>query len=702
MTSDLSQFHEAFFEEAAEGLELLESGLLALVEGNQDEGQINDIFRAAHSIKGGSGMFGFTEITNLTHVMETMLDEMRAGDRQAGREDVDLLLKATDCVSAMIDAPRSGNPVDCAEAEDMRARLEARLAVAPGAMPAALPAGDAVEVVEAAGESARGDWRIRFGPTAAMYAEGHDPLRIMRELASLGEAEVSVDAAHVPPLEDFDPAGAYLCWEIILKDGPGRRELEEVFAWVKDSCELTIESEHEAGTTARPVAPAPDNVVAMPGAAPESAAPAPTAPAPAAVASGADNGAPATRESSSIRVSTDKVDTLINMVGELVITQSMLGQFNEEFELVQFERLKDGLAQLERNTRELQESVMRIRMMPIKASFSRFPRLVRDLSQGLGKSVRLELVGEHTELDKTVLEKIGDPLVHLVRNSLDHGIESAEERRAKGKDPTGVLRLKASHQGGNIVIEVSDDGAGLNTRRILDKAIEKGIVSAQDELSDEQVADLIFQPGFSTAAQVSDVSGRGVGMDVVRRNINDLNGTVDVKTVPGEGSTFTIRLPLTLAILDGQLIRVGEQIYVIPLISIVESLLVNPGQIKSIGADFELYRLRDNYVPVARLHSIFGVDAANADLKKGLLVIVESNDGRLGLMVDDLLGQQQVVIKSLESNFKRVSGISGATILGDGSVALILDISGLVKICQNRGEQQDSGKTEDRTIEAVA
>ena len=370
------------------------------------------------------------------------------------------------------------------------------------------------------------------------------------------------------------------------------------------------------------------------------------------------------------------------MVGELVITQSMLSQLGEEedFGDVEIEKLKSGLMQLERNTREMQENVMRIRMLPINFVFQRFPRLVHDLSGTLNKKIELVLSGESTELDKTVMEKIGDPLVHLVRNSLDHGIEIPEDRIAAGKPETGEIHLNAYHEGGNIVIEITDDGAGLNLEKILSKAKLSGIVSDNDDLADEEIADLIFRPGLSTADVVSDVSGRGVGMDVVRRNIRALGGTVDVKTKTGEGSVFTIRLPLTLAILDGQSVVVGEEVYIVPLVAIIESVQVDTSLVNGITGQAQVYRLRDEYIPIVNLCDVFNISPLYDNIEDGLLVVVEAEGKKVALLVDDLLGQQQVVIKSLETNFKSVEGISGATILGDGTVALILDVTGLISI----------------------
>ena len=385
---------------------------------------------------------------------------------------------------------------------------------------------------------------------------------------------------------------------------------------------------------------------------------------------------------------TDKIDALINMVGELVITQSMLSQMSENFKIEDLERLKDGIDQLERNTREMQENVMQIRMLPISFSFNRFPRLVRDLASTLGKNIELKMSGEQTELDKTVMEKIGDPLVHLVRNSLDHGIEMPEVRKAAGKPEVGTLQLNAFHEGGNIVIEIVDDGAGLNKEKILSKARQNGLVGEDEVLPDEKIHELIFAPGFSTAAVVSDVSGRGVGMDVVMRNIRDLGGIVEIKSEEGVGSTFTIRLPLTLAILDGQLIQVGEHVYIIPLISIIESLQIESENCNSVAGKAELYKLREEYISVMRLHELFNVRPNSTQLDQGLLVVAESEGQKVGLFVDDLMAQQQVVIKSLETNYQKVDGISGATILGDGTVAMILDLPGLVALSRKKQKQK--------------
>jgi len=508
-----------------------------------------------------------------------------------------------------------------------------------------------------------------FRPHRHLFHTGNDPYRLLRELQTLGPTDLQVDTCAVPMFAELVPDECHLSWDIRLHADVRRPDIEEIFAWVEGDCDLLIEA--LGGTP-----------TAAPAALPDSALPSPPDKLDAGGGKARRGSERRHAESESIRVSIDKIDALINMVGELVITQSMLSQIGEgihEAGHARFEQLRDGLAQLERNSRELQESVMRIRMLPISFAFSRFPRLVHDLGQKLGKKVELKLSGEQTELDKTVMEKIGDPLMHLVRNALDHGIELPEVRRACGKPETGQVHLNAFHQGGNIVIEIRDDGAGFNRERIEAKARERGLVAADAELSDERIIDLIFEPGFSTAATVSDVSGRGVGMDVVRRNVRDVGGSVEASSSVGGGSCFTIRLPLTLAILDGQLVRVGRGVYIMPLVSIIESLQVRPDRVNAVAGRGEVYRLRDEYIPIMRLHEMFDGHQHSASLAGSLLVVVEGNGKKIGLVVDDLLGQQQVVIKSLESNFKPVPGISGATILGDGTVALIVDAGGLVQ-----------------------
>jgi len=482
----------------------------------------------------------------------------------------------------------------------------------------------------------------------------------------------------LPSLDAFEEEDFYLSWEVFLHTMVDRPVIDEIFEWVEDECDIAIVpivSEVAVEAAAEPVAPV------TPAQSAAEAAEIKVSPIKPAAKAAAKKSSTASKGGGSIRVDTAKIDSLINMVGELVITQSMLGMLGEDFDMSRVEKLNEGLSQLERHTRELQESVMQIRMLPISFTFSRFPRLVHDLSLKMGKKIDLKMIGEDTEVDKTVIEKIGDPLVHLVRNSLDHGIEMPEDRVAAGKPETGTIKLIASHKGGNIVIEIHDDGKGLDRDRILSKAIEKGVISDAVNMSDKQIYELIFEPGFSTADQISDVSGRGVGMDVVRRNIYELGGGIEIDSNPGQGSAIIIRLPLTLAILDGQSIRVGDETYIVPLVSIIESIQVKPEMVNMVAGKGETFKLRDEYLPVLRMHEVFGIpNPKSTRLEDGLLVVVEGDGGKCGLFVDELLGQHQVVIKSLETNYGKVEGASGATILGDGSVALILDVPDMMRL----------------------
>jgi two-component system chemotaxis sensor kinase CheA len=647
----LAQFQQAFIEESLEGLDTMESSLLGLDEGGDGE-LVHTIFRAAHSIKGGAATFGFPEMASFTHEAESLLDEVRSGKRAIDKPIIELLLRSVDCLRGMFDRAKAAEPLNDAASEGVRGELAAMMGrAAPASATPARRAGDQAQA-----------WAIGFHPHAGMLAGGNDPLRLIRELAALGELAVEPDLSRLPPLATLDPSECHLGWAIELKAPVRREDIAAVFDWVVDECDLTIEP--KPGAVAAPVA-----------------APVPASIADAAAARGSRE---AHAESGSVRVAIDKIDGLINLVGELVITQAMLDTFREEFDPSRLALLQHGLTQLARHARELQESVMGIRMLPIASVFNRFPRLVRDLSQKLGKQVRLELHGEQTELDKTVLEKIGDPMVHLVRNAIDHGLEMPDKRRAAGKNETGTLKLDAYHRGGNIVVEVSDDGAGLNREAIVGKAIERGLIDSGEGMSEEAVGELIFQPGFSTAAVTTDLSGRGVGMDVVRRNVSDLGGTVMIRSKPGQGSVFTITLPLTLAIIDGLTAAVGEERYIVPLVSIVETVQLKPEALKTVVGGGELFRFRGEYLPVLRLHELFGCDGAKRAIVDGLLIVVEGDGSRVGLFVDGLVGQQQAVVKSLEANYRRVQGVSGATILADGAVALIVDIAGLVRLHSRR------------------
>lgn len=694
---DLSQFHQTFFDESIEGLDGMEAALLQLDSGATDPELVNIIFRAAHSIKGGSATFGFQDIAAFTHVAEELLDELRSHKRAISGEIVEVLLRCVDVLRSMLECARAGQPAADATSDAVLRELKAFLTAAPTDR---VSAPDSVPPVAAVAPRERvpqvsGDWQIYFSPRPSLLVCGNDPLRMIRELSGLGKLSVHVDSSALPDLDALNPEVCHLRWTLGLPGSVGEAHIRAVFDWAEGDCDLSIER-----IAAEPAMPEPEKVAsAVSPPEPEKAATAVSTPGPESTATtiptpvGAEKAvplrvenAPANAEASSIRVSIDKVDALINTVGELVITQSMLGELGEHFDMSKLDALRAGLAQLERNTRELQENVMRIRMLPISVVFQRFPRLVRDTARKLGKQVHLELHGEQTELDKTVLEKIGDPLVHLVRNAIDHGLETPERRIASGKPATGTLRLDAYHQGGNIVVEVSDDGAGLNRDAIVRKAIERGLIrSVQGEtLSDDEVAELIFQPGFSTAAATTDLSGRGVGMDVVRSNVNELGGSVLVRSQPGRGSVFTITLPLTLAIIDGLTASVGGESYIVPLVAVVESLQLRPEQINRIVGRSEVFRFRDEVLPIIPLHAVFGCKDAITDPCAGIVIVVEGDGTRAGLLVDTLLGQQQAVIKSLESNYEKVPGLAGATILGDGSIALIVDVAGLVRYAHRR------------------
>ena len=656
MSMDLQRFHATYFEESREGLDAMEDGLLALEGGQRDPEVVNSVFRAAHSIKGGAATFGFEKMAALTHLLETLLDEIRSGKRALQASAIDAILGSVDVLRALLAEAEHGRAADPALVQASHARLQAELdgtaaPVASAATTAAsAPASDEPE-----------GWKIGFTPSPSLFMTGNDPLRILRELETLAPLEVKARMERLPGFSQLDPLEACLAWDLGLAGKVSRTAIDDVFAWVVDDCELSIEPQMAQAPAAPAVAAAPA-----------------AAPALSVVQGGAQAPAAHAEAESSIRVSVDKVDALINLVGELVITQAMLKQVSGDIDPSLAERLFAGLELLERNTRDLQEAVIGVRMLPVDAVFRRFPRLVRDLSGRLGKHVRLRTIGEGTELDKGLIEKIADPLVHLVRNSIDHGLELPDARRAAGKDETGTITLAASHQGGHIVIEVSDDGRGLNRDKILAKAAERGLAVPENP-TDGQVWDLIFQAGFSTADAVTDLSGRGVGMDVVRKNIQALGGEVQLESAEGRGTRVVIRLPLTLAILDGMVISAGGETLILPLNHVLEALQPQSDDIRSVAGDGRVLRVRGEYLPLLALSEHYGYREA-AD--ESLVVVVEGDGQKLALQVDELVGQQQVVVKNLERNYRRVPGISGATILGDGRVALIVDVGGLVRLCQ--------------------
>jgi two-component system chemotaxis sensor kinase CheA len=640
---DLTRFRETFFQEASEHLETMESALLSLRAGQADGETLNAIFRCAHSIKAGAATFGFEAATHFTHGLESLLDRMRNKQIEATAALVDLLLSSVDMLRALVDAASAGADPPAAWkslAEDLdRARGGA-------------PEAAAAAIEEPAGPAAATEYAIGFEPGPELFRLGLDPFLVLRDLAQLGTLETEADLARLPALEALDPTACYLGWRLRLRSSARLEQIRDAFAFVEDVAAVSIapvEAEAQA-VRAEQASPAPQSGMRAVG-----------------------------RET--IRVATEKVDGLIDLVGELVIAQSMAAQAMNNFSPERLPQLQAALGDVERHTRELQERVMRIRMTPVGTIFSRFPRLVHDIGQSLDKDIALEIEGEETELDKGVVERIADPLTHLVRNAVDHGIETPAERRRAGKPGRGSLRLNAYHQGGNVIVEVADDGRGLDTARIRAKGVERGLISADESLNDEQIHALIFRPGFSTAETVSDVSGRGIGMDVVKKSVEALNGSVSIQTAFGRGSTVRIKLPLTLAILDGLLLKAGGQTFVMPLVSIVESIRPRREDIRDVAGRGDVIVVRKAPLQLLRLGRVFHIPETT-DPASGLAVIVEHEGRQLALLVDELLGQQQVVVKSLETNFRKVEGITGATILGDGSAALILDIAGIVGLAQ--------------------
>ena len=655
MSMDISDFYQTFFDEADELLADMEQHLLDLVPEAPDSEQLNAIFRAAHSIKGGAGTFGFTILQETTHLMENLLDEARRGEMQLNTDIINLFLETKDIMQEQLDAYKSSAEPDAASFEYIcnalrQLALEAKGEASAPAVPAAkLSVVDAVAEPNTAPDAPAGKLRVVLS-------------RLKENEVNLLEEELGNLATLSNVVKGKDSLAA------TLDGGIGQDDIVAVLCFVIEADQIAFETEAAAVE-----APAPaENTPAVVAAAPALKA------VPKETAAPARGEKPAARssESTSIRVAVEKVDQLINLVGELVITQSMLAQRSNELDPVTHGDLITSMGQLQRNARDLQESVMSIRMMPMEYVFSRFPRLVRDLAGKLNKQIELTLMGSSTELDKSLIERIIDPLTHLVRNSLDHGIELPENRVAAGKSPVGNLILSAEHQGGNICIEVTDDGAGLNRERILAKAISQGM-AVNENMTDEEVGMLIFAPGFSTAEQVTDVSGRGVGMDVVKRNIQEMGGHVEIQSKQGAGTTIRILLPLTLAILDGMSVKVADEVFILPLNAVMESLQPREEDLHPLAGGERVLEVRGEYLPLVELWKVFEVDGAKTEATQGIVVILQSAGRRYALLVDQLIGQHQVVVKNLESNYRKVPGISAATILGDGSVALIVDVSAL-------------------------
>lgn len=695
---DLTQFYQIFFEEAGENLDQMEQMLLALDLAQADDEELNAIFRCAHSIKGGAATFGFADVAELTHQMESLLDKLRRHELQPSAPMVDVLLESSDALRLLL-ARHQGRQVDTPATADLVQRIS-QLAngTAPTPAPAAASAATAAVAQAAAPVAAprpalpagTRQLELHIGPLDNP-AQADGIAELFRDIPGLGE---------IAPLPCDQSDKRVFRVHTTSSD----TDLLDLFTFHLSKDQIRIldtsagpeqapnQAEAHADGGAKPAAQAADfgffdGAPGLPQA--QSVTPAAaTAPAnlhteesPKAASragSGASASSSAAIESSTLRVSVSKVDQLINLVGELVITQAMLAQKSSELDSAANQPLLAGLADLDRNTRDLQEAVMSIRMIPMSVVFNRFPRMLRDLTAKLGKKVELVTHGESTELDKGLIEKITDPLTHLIRNSADHGIEMPEERRAKGKADHGTITLSASHQGGSILIEVRDDGKGLSREKLIRKAREKGM-EAPDSMSDSEVWGLIMAPGFSTAEVVTDVSGRGVGMDVVKKNITSLGGSVEIDSAEGYGMRVSVRLPLTLAIMDGMTVRVSNEVYILPLASVIESFQIKPSEISTVAQGARLVKVREEYMPVIDLEHVFQVPRFEHNATSPIMVVVEADGARVALMVDELIGQQQVVIKNLESNYRKVPNVSGATILGDGKVALILDTSSLVR-----------------------
>ncbi|HRE21569.1 MAG TPA: chemotaxis protein CheA [Rhabdaerophilum sp.] len=683
--NEFEQFRKTFFEECQEILSDLDGLLATLAADPSDRECLNAIFRGVHSIKAGAGAFSFARLVGFSHNLEAALDGLRDG-RIAGTDQVtQLLVRAVDTLAAFVEAAQCGAEPRVGFGEDLARDLLQLMEAGTGGSgghSAAVKTGKVPTLATAVASR----FHIRFKPHWEMFRHANEPLLVLRELRQLGACTIACDISGLPAFNALDPEESYLCWQIEIETTATCERIAEVFEFVEDDCDLLIEPAGEAVSRMmaeeEEVSPPPSFVAEEP-AEPTGLARGSVGEEAAGKARGNGNAV------SSIRVELARVDRLVNMVGELVITQSMLAQQIADLALAQGSQAVRGQEDLAMLTRELQECVMAIRMQPVKSVFARMPRLVREVSAKLGKPIRLAMSGEQTEVDKTVIEELADPLTHMIRNAIDHGIESPEVRRAAGKPEEGTIELTALHAGSNILIHVADDGGGIDRDRLFRKAVEKGIVPANAKLGEEEIDELLFSPGFSTAEKVTDVSGRGVGMDVVRRNIVKLGGRIQVQSTLGKGTRFTLVIPLTLAVLDGMIVAVGTERYILPLTSIIESYRPHPRTIRMVTGGMQVASVRGEYVRLVHLHDLFGVAGAVTDPAQGLVVLVETAQGnKIGVVVDELIGQQQVVIKSLTDNFDPVRGISGATILGNGRVALILDIEQLTAMPSRSGGER--------------
>ena len=709
---DLDAIQQMFFQESEEGLQQLESCFASCRDGTDDAETINTIFRAVHSIKGGAGAFGHEHLQAFSHHYEGVLDQLRSGVLAMTPALLDILLAAFDTLTDHVAAAKGerSTPDDTAVLAALAGAGSAQEAAPEPAAPEPAPVAASADnfdalldlleppaaasapqddfdallnlLTPAAATPAEPCWHVKIRPGQGAFANGGEPLLLLRELVRMGGSNVTLDRTDLPPIEELEVERSYLGWSLEMPGDVSKEDIEAVFEFVDGwQLEMTHQSAPEAADLSMPAAqdvapaierqPAPAPVAAPPAVPTAAAAPEPPVAKP--IAPVGESAATVAAASATIRVELDKLDRLVNLVGELVITQAMLAQRLSEHGLTG----TSELTSLENLTRELQESAMSIRAQPMKTVFNRVPRIIRELEADTGKRVRLQLDGEMTEVDKTVVERIGEPLTHLIRNAVDHGIESPEERVAAGKTEDGTLRVSAEQRSGRIVITVADDGRGIDRVRVRAKAVERGIVAADAALSDEEVDNLIFAPGFSTAEKVSNISGRGVGMDVVRRNVQALGGRIGVSSRFGSGASFTLSLPLTLAVLDGMIVKVGDQTLVVPLGNIVESLRAQPGQLSYLADDAALLDVRGMQLPVLPVGALLGMPA-RSDPEQTVMIVVDTDAGQAVIMVDSIEDQRQVVVKSLEANYRAIPAVSGATILGDGRVALILDVEGVL------------------------
>ncbi|MGV2104911.1 chemotaxis protein CheA [Agrobacterium vitis] len=744
---DMNEIKEIFFQECEEQLAELESGLLKMNDGDRDPETVNAVFRAVHSIKGGAGAFGLDDLVAFAHVFETTLDCVRSNKLEPGIEVMKVMLKSADVLADLTNASRDGGSVDPSRSSGLVKELEA---LAKGEVPSSSSATAAAPAPKAAAKPAPAPaatddsgfapvpfsfddfadeeppivsppLEVSFKPRRDLYAKGNDATLLLRDLSRIGEVSLNCNVSAVPTLESMDPEEAYFSWKILVKSEKGEEGVRTVFEFAEWDCELEIKEQEATvaeGSDELPMVPVPfdlsaldddsgveevdDSAVDLIAEAVEAADTATKvvsavrekrespAAAAAAAAAAAQNQSAASAAGQTIRVDLDRVDRLINLVGELVINQAMLSQSVIENDTNGTSSINMGLEELQQLTREIQDSVMAIRAQPVKPVFQRMSRIVREVADMVGKSIRLVTEGENTEVDKTVIDKLAEPLTHMIRNAVDHGIETPEKRSAAGKNPEGTVKLTAKHRSGRIVIELVDDGAGINRERVRQKAIDNDIIAADANLSDEEIDNLIFMPGFSTADKISDISGRGVGMDVVKRSIQALGGRISISSRPGQGSTFTMSLPLTLAVLDGMVVTVAGQTLVVPLTAIVETLQPEAQNIHSFGANQRLISIRNSFCPLVDVGRILNFRSVQANPIDGVALLVESEGGgQRALMVDAIQGQRQVVIKSLEANYTHVPGIAAATILGDGRVALILDVDAVVAASRGQSLKQE-------------